>query len=328
MIKQSISLLLLLLAVLFIPSCKDESDEVSDDHSTTTAPTTVTVKAPDFNADNAFALIEKQVAFGPRVPGTAAQTKCAAWLSAELKKYADTVYEQKANLKQVVSNISYPAINIIASFNTQATERILLLAHWDSRPWADEDSVNTNKPILAADDGASGVAILLEIAAKIKLQKPSVGVDILLVDAEDVGKTVWTEESYCLGTQHWAKNTHVPNYKAKFGICLDMVGSKGAQFPLEGFSQNYAPDAQRKIWDVANRIGYSDYFRYVQGGTITDDHVVVNEMAHIPCVDIINLKPNGSFGDYWHTHNDNISVIDKATLKAVGQTVLQVLYEN
>jgi hypothetical protein len=107
-----------------------------------------------------------------------------------------------------------------------------------------------------------------------------------------------------------------------------MVGSKGAQFPLEGFSQNYAPEAQRKIWDVANRIGYSDYFRYIQGGTITDDHVVVNEMAHIPCVDIINLKPNGSFGDYWHTHNDNISVIDKATLKAVGQTVLQVLYEN
>ncbi len=327
MIQSRFNILLTLLGAILIFSCNDEEVQVSDDSDTKTVIPN-TIQAPNFDADIAYTYIEKQLSFGPRVPGSPAQTKCATWLISEFKKYADTLYVQKANLKQVVSNKSYPAINIIASFNLQASERILLLAHWDSRPWADEDTARTETPILAADDGASGVAVLLEIAAKIKLQKPQVGVDILLVDAEDVGKTIWTEESYCLGTQHWAKNPHVPNYKAKFGICLDMVGSKGAQFPLEGYSQNYAPDIQRKIWDVANRLGYSDYFRYVQGGTITDDHVVVNEMAKIPCVDIINLKPNGGFGDYWHTHADNISVIDKATLKAVGQTVLQVLYEN
>jgi hypothetical protein len=246
----------------------------------------------------------------------------------EFKKYADTVYIQKANVKQPVSEKTYPAINVIATFNPQATERILLLAHWDSRPWADQDTVNKEKPIMAADDGASGVAVLLEIASKIKLQKPKVGVDILLVDVEDAGKTEWTEESYCLGTQHWAKNPHVAGYKAKFGICLDMVGARGAQFPMETFSHNYAPDAQRMIWDVGNRLGYSDYFRYDLSSQITDDHVVINEIAQIPCVDIINLKPGGGFGDHWHTHQDNISIIDKATLKAVGQTVLQVLYEN
>ena len=327
MIQTRIPILLSLLLIMGVIACNDEEVNVSDNNANNSTKVN-TVEAPVFNADTAYRYIEKQLSFGPRVPGSPAQTKCATWLISEFNKYADTLYVQKANLKQVVSNKSYPAINIIASFNVQASERILLLAHWDSRPWADEDTARTEKPILAADDGASGVAVLLEIASKIKLQKPNVGVDILLVDAEDVGKTIWTEESYCLGTQHWAKNPHTPNYKAKFGICLDMVGSKGAQFPLEGFSQNYAPDIQRKIWDIANRIGYSDYFRYVQGGTITDDHVVVNERAQIPCVDIINLKPNGSFGDYWHIHGDNISVIDKATLKAVGQTVLQVLYEN
>ncbi len=326
MIKQFIHLSILFLFISFSFSCNDEK-EVTDNTKTTT-PQIAPVQAPDFSADTAYAYIKKQLSFGPRVPGTPAQAKCAAWMEAEFKKYADTVYIQKANVKQAISNKSYPAINIIASFNPQATERILLLAHWDSRPWADEDSSNKEKPIMAADDGASGVAVLLEIARKLKSQKPNTGVDILLVDAEDVGKTEWSEESYCLGTQHWARNPHVPNYKAKFGICLDMVGARGAQFPLEGFSKNYAPDAQRKIWDIGNRLGYSDYFRYTESGAITDDHVVVNEIARIPCVDIINLKPNGSFGDHWHTHQDDISIIDVATLKAVGQTVLQVLYEN
>lgn len=286
------------------------------------------VQAPDFNAENAYKAVSSQLAFGPRVPGTSAQTKCAAWIEAEFKKVADTVYVQKANVKQVITNKTYPAINVIASFNPNAAERVLLLAHWDSRPWADEDSVNKEKPIMAADDGASGVAVLLEIARCLKLQKPAIGVDILLVDAEDVGKSEWTEESYCLGTQYWAKNPHVAGYKAKAGVCLDMVGSKGAQFPLESFSRNYAAEIQRKIWDIGNRLGYSDFFRYTDGGSITDDHVVVNELAGIPCVDIINLRPDGRFGDYWHTHRDDISIIDKTTLKAVGQTVLQFVYEN
>ena len=133
---------------------------------------------------------------------------------------------------------------------------------------------------------------------------------------------------YCLGTQHWARNPHIAGYRAQAGICLDMVGAKGVQFPLEGYSQTYVPDLQRTIWDTSNRLGYSDYFRHMCGGTITDDNLAIDEIAKIPCVDIINLQPNGGFGDHWHTHKDNINIINKATLKAVGQTVLQVIYER
>lgn len=324
-IQLSFYLIIISIFSILFFACKDENKV--DKNENDTQPKKA-VNVPIFNADTAFNYIEKQLSFGFRNPGSKGQTQCAAWLKTEFEKYADTVYIQKTNVIQAVSKKTYPAINIIAAFNPQATDRILLLAHWDSRPWADEDSKDKDKPILAADDAGSGVAVLLEIARHLKTQKPNLGIDILLVDAEDVGRSEWSEESYCLGTQHWAKNPHVPNYKAKFGICLDMVGAKGAQFPLETFSQNYAPNVQRKVWDIANRIGYSDYFRYVQGGAITDDHVVVNELAKIPCIDIINLQPNGSFGSHWHTHNDNLEIIDKNVLKAVGQTVLHVVYEE
>lgn len=309
--------------IISLNSC---SDDVETNSSNSTAP--AKVAAPIFNADNAYEYVKAQLAFGPRVPGTEAQKNCALWMQTELKKYADTVYVQSVELTQPVSKIKYPAINIIASFNPSVTDRVLLLAHWDSRPWADEDSKNKNQPIAAADDGASGVAVLMEIAAKIKTAKPNIGVDILLVDAEDAGKTEWSELSWCLGTQYWAANPHITGYRAMFGICLDMVGSKDARFPLEGNSQQYAGSIQREIWDTARSLGYSNYFVNEPGGTITDDHLVINTIANIPCVDIINLKPNGGFGDHWHTHQDDISIIDKATLKAVGQTVLQVVYNQ
>lgn len=321
--KAKIFLLLLLVLSSMLHSC-DEAENINNTKETELT----SVKAPEFNADTAYYFIQKQLSFGNRVPGTPTHAKTAQWITQELKKNVDTVYLQKSNVVQIGSNKSYPITNIIASINQSNTNRILLLAHWDSRPWADQDTINKEKPILAADDGASGVAVLMEIARAIKSKKINLGVDILLVDAEDLGKTEWGEDSYCLGTQYWAKNPHTTAYKAKYGICLDMVGSKGAQFPLEQYSQTYAPDVQRKIWDIANRIGYADYFRYIQSAAITDDHVYINEMAKIPCVDIINLKPNGNFGNHWHTHNDNIEIIDKNTLKAVGQTVLQVIYNS
>lgn len=318
------ALLLIATSLLQITSCHNE--ENTPQSTSTETPVKLVINAPAFDAENAYKLIETQVAFGPRVPGTVAQTKCAAWIESEIKKYADTVYIQKTTVTQPISNKKYPCINIIGSINPAATQRVLLLAHWDSRPWADQDTKDQNKPIDAADDGGSGVAVMLEIAAKLKQQKPNIGVDFLFTDAEDVGKTEWTDESYCLGTQYWAKNPHVASYTAKFGICLDMVGAKGALFPLEAFSKHYAPDAQKQIWDIGNRLGYSAYFSYNDGGQITDDHIPINELAKIPCVDIINLQYTG-FGTHWHTHNDNINIIDKNTLKAVGQTVLQTLYE-
>lgn len=317
-------LALLLACTLFCMACENEPNNNVVEPS-------ALKKTPVFNAANAYAHVEKQVSFGPRVPGTAAQENCAAYLQAEIAKHCDTVYLQKTTLTQPTTQKKYPCINIIGSINPDALYRVLILAHWDTRPWADMDDKEKDKPILGADDGASGCAVMLEMARAIKesdIPLEEIGVDFLFVDVEDVGKTEWTELSYSLGTQYWAQNPHIPNYKANYGICLDMVGSKNAQFLLEGFSKRYADDKQRTIWDVANRLGYGNYFMYVDGGTITDDHVVINEMAQIPCVDVINLQDGGGFAPYWHTHNDNMDIISKNTLKAVGQTMLQVLYEE
>ncbi len=288
-------------------------------------------KAPTFNEDNAFALIEKQLSFGPRVPGTNAQEQCAQFIIDEIGKSVDTVFVQRTTVTQPISNNTYKCINIVGSYNPNALYRVLILAHWDSRPWADKDDERQDEAILAADDGASGVAVMLEMANAIKnggVELKDVGVDFLFVDVEDAGKTEWTALSYSLGTQHWVKNLHVPNYKANYGICLDMVGAVGARFPLEAISQQYAGDVQRKVWDIANRLGYSNYFVYDQAGAITDDHAVVNAETGIPTIDIINLQANNDFGSYHHTHDDDIDIIDKNTLKAVGQSVLQVLYQE
>ena len=304
-----------------------ESSNSEENNTTPVENVTPAVTVPTFDAQAAYGHIEKQVSFGSRVPGSAAWKACGDRLVSAFKAVSDTVYIQETTVTQPGSNKKYPCKNIIASLNPQASDRVLILAHWDSRPWADQDTKDADKPIDAADDGASGVGVMLEMARCLKMQNPNKGIDFLLVDVEDVGKSEWGEKSYCLGSQYWANNPHIANYKARWGACLDMVGAKGAQFPLEGYSNYYAADIQKRIWDTGNRLGYSDYFRYIQGGQITDDHVVINEVRGIPTVDIINLQPGGNFGAHWHTHNDNLQVIDPNTLKAVGQTLLQVIYE-
>lgn len=289
------------------------------------------INKPNFNPDSAYAYIQSQVDFGPRVPGTKGQKDCAAWLRQKLNEFCDTVYIQDVTVK-AGDGTKLPCINLVGSVNPGATRRILLLAHWDTRPWADQDVNNQDKPIDGADDGASGVGVLLEVARQIKAQPlPSdLGIDILFTDVEDYGKTEWGDDSYALGTQYWANAPHVPGYKAEFGILLDMVGSRNARFPLEGQSARYALRVQQMVWQAANTAGFSSYFPFVRGNDITDDHVFVNEIMKIPTIDIINLTDNTltSFGAHWHTHHDNMSVIDKNTLEAVGETVLQVIYQT
>jgi glutaminyl-peptide cyclotransferase len=314
--------LLILSTIFILNSCIDET-------TSSETPSVQEIKTPTFNSNNAYEIIKAQVAFGPRVPGTLAQKNCAAYLQTELKKVTDSVYVQNVNVTQPVSGKVFPCINIIGAINPEAKTRVLLLCHWDSRGMADEDSnkVNHTKPIDAADDGASGVGVLLEIARAIKTQKLDIGVDILFADVEDMGKTEYEKNgisSFCLGTRYWAQNPHVSNYKANYAICLDMVGAKNAEFKLEYNSKMYAADWQRKIWQAANAGGYSQYFINVDGGQITDDHMEIIQYAKIPCVDIINFGTN--FPKHWHTMQDNINVIDKNTLQAVGETVLRVLY--
>ena len=298
---------------------------------------TPVVKAPEFNADTAYALIERQVAFGPRVPNTPAHYATGEWIIQKLREYGAEVKVQNFQMRAFDGKM-LNLRNIIASYNPQAANRVLLAAHWDTRPFADKDDQDPKKPIDGANDGASGVGVLLEIARTIHTseQKPEVGVDMIFFDGEDYGQPDESEYPYqdntwCLGSQYWSKNKHNPNYRANYGILLDMVGAEGAKFAREGTSMQYAKEIVDKVWKAGNSLGYSDYFKYVNAPAITDDHSYVNAWANIRMIDIIEYNmsnPDDYFGPYHHRHTDNMDVISKNTLKAVGQTVLHVLYNE
>jgi hypothetical protein len=280
-----------------------------------------------FEADSAYSYVQKQVDFGPRVPGSSAHKACADWLIGKMRGWADSVTVQRAAVS--ARGKSYDCVNIIGHYNPGAAGRILLLAHWDTRAFADADSTTRDKPFDGADDGASGVGVLLEIARQLAAKKPSLGVDILLTDVEDAGVD-GDDASWCLGTQYWATQAKAAGYRAQYGILLDMVGGRGSHFFREALTRQYADAQSLMVWNVANVIGYSDYFRYGDLGSIgiTDDHTFVNRIAGIPTLDIVALQGNGDFMPWHHTVNDNMQIIDKNTLKAVGQTVSQVLYSN
>jgi Zn-dependent M28 family amino/carboxypeptidase len=296
-----------------------------------------TVKVPEFNTDSAYAFVKAQVDFGPRTSNSSAHQKCGKYLVNKLKNFGAKVTEQSCDLSGYDGTI-LKSINIIGSYKPESKKRIVLFSHWDSRPWADNDPDKNNwhKPILAANDGASGVGVLLEIARLIQKQQPEMGIDIIFLDAEDYGTPQFykgqnDENSWGLGAQYWARNPHVENYNARFGILLDMVGGKGATFFKEQNSEQYASSVNKKLWHAANALGFSQYFVDKKGGAVTDDHTFINQIAGIPTADIIPDDENckaSSFGPTWHTLADNMSNIDKATLKAVGQTVLQVIYNE
>jgi len=330
--KAQFSTLIFLLATIIFISCNKKSKQTEN----TLPIQTFTTNAPVFNSDSAYTYIAAQVAFGPRVPNTPSHVKCGDFIIAQLKKHG---WEVKVQSFQATSfdNKQLNARNIIASYNPKSTKRIMIASHWDSRPFADQDTKDQNLPIDGANDGGSGVGILIELARTVQnaAQKPNVGIDLVFFDVEDYGQPEFSPlaqkpDSWCLGSQYWSKNTHVPNYSAYFGILLDMVGAPNAKFAMEGSSMYYAGDVMRKVWNTANTIGYSSFFIPTQVEQIIDDHVYVNTLAKIPMIDIIEYNANGDhfFGDYWHTHNDNMSVIDRNTLKAVGQTLLQVVYNE
>lgn len=288
------------------------------------------IKAPDFNADSAFYFIQKQVEFGPRIPNTASHKKCGEWLYAKLKSYTPEVIAQQAEVTAYTGE-RLSIVNYMARFNPASSNRILLCAHWDTRPFADKDPQNPKAKFDGADDGASGVGILIEIARLISIQAPAAGIDIVLFDGEDYGNSEGEAETYCLGAQYWAANLPVKGYYAKFGILLDMVGAKNAKFNREGYSSSTAISTLDKVWNTASRLGYAQYFINNNVPGITDDHIFVNQKTGIPVIDIINYdKAQSKYGFpvHWHTQNDNISIIDKNTLKAVGETVLDVIYNE
>ncbi len=293
---------------------------------------------PTFDKDSAYHFVARQVEFGPRVPNTKAHREAANWFTQILNNYADTVFVQDGRVRAFDGTI-LNFKNIIASFQPEKKIRILLCAHWDTRPFADwdPDPANHFKPIPGANDGASGVGVLLEIARQLSKTQPRAGVDIILFDVEDYGKhqslprTDDDSETWALGSQHWARNPHLPNYRARYGILLDMVGAKEATFKLERFSLDFAPSLKRKVWATAKRLGFDNYFESKEGNYVIDDHVFVNNLANIPTINVIHQETTGSdhgFFKYWHTLKDDMEHIDPQTLKAVGQTVLTVVFEE
>lgn len=295
------------------------------------------IRVPHFDADSAYAYVAAQTAFGPRVPGTQPHRQCAAWLADNLRRLgAANVTVDSAELR-AYNGDRLAAFNITGSFNPSAQRRILLLAHWDSRPWADHDPdpANRMKPIDGANDGASGVAVILETGRQLAAQTPGVGVDVLFVDAEDYGRREGDgadspdEESWALGTQYWVENPTLDLEKIRYAVLLDMVGGKDAVFAREPFSDANAKAVVDKMWDAAAKAGYADRFVHRQGVPVLDDHVYLLK-AGIPAIDIIECAnpKTGAFNPTWHTMADNIDNIDRETLRAAGQSVLQLIYSE
>lgn len=339
MYKTALRLLIAFVGVsIFLVACdetppKDTSKEI-------TPP--VQIAVPKFQSDSAYAFIQKQVDFGPRVPGSSSHQMCGDWMVAVLKSYGANVIEQKSTVT-AFDGKTLPLRNIIAEFNPTQRKRIALAAHWDTRPFADKDKNEAlwKKPIDGANDGGSGVGVLLEIARLIAAESPRVGIDIIFFDVEDYGRPEFdnsTDEndalSWCLGSQYWMRVPHKINYSAQAGILLDMVGAKDAEFNKEGKSMEMALATVARVWSTAESLGYGGYFQDRTSQEIIDDHQFMN-FAGVPTIDIIDMRQNVqamglsgyNFGNFHHTHDDNMSVIDKKTLEAVGTTVTHFIYK-
>ncbi|MBQ9217322.1 MAG: M28 family peptidase [Muribaculaceae bacterium] len=310
---------------MMVAACGNGNNATTSSNENNNAAKTIDVQ---FNADSAYNYVKQQCDMGPRVPGTPAHEQCAQWLTGQLRRWCDTVIVQQAPVV-TFDGTALNCKNIVGTFNPAATDRVLLLAHWDCRPWADNDPDEAlrSQPVMGANDAASGVAVLLEMARLMASQRPEVGVDLLMVDVEDWGQNE-NEDSWALGTQHWANNPHVPGYRANCGILLDMVGTRNARFTQEYFSKQYAQGVVDMVWNAASQAGYGSFFVKQPGGAITDDHVMVNRLAGIPCIDIIDMRPESDTGFFeaWHTTHDTLDKIDPASLQAVGQTLLQVIF--
>ena len=302
------------------------------------ADTIALAPCPTFNPDTCMKFIQEQCNFGPRVTGSEEAALCQQYLVEQFKRLGAQVEEQPCEVT-LWDGSTRAANNIIAKVNPENNDRILLCAHCDSRPWADNDAdeKNHHKPIVAANDGASGVGVMLEICRLLQQNPVKVGIDFVCFDAEDMGTPQWaeTEESdshtWCLGSKFWAEKAREEGYRARYGILLDMVGGRGSVFPPEKVSQEFAQPIVSLLWHLANQIGYGHYFPLNrEGGYVMDDHVNVNRFARIPCIDIIPNFTDGpsSFGPTWHTVNDTPENIDPNVLEAVGQTLTQLIYNE
>ena len=297
--------------------------------------------APQFCADSAMAHVRAQCAFGPRTPNSQAHELCADWIVAQFESVGASV-EQQCTTLQGYDGTDYACRNIIAHVNPDLIDRVVIGAHYDSRLWADHDPnpANHHSPVLAANDGASGVAVMLEMARCIASMPLSVGVDFVCFDLEDQGTPEWAKEEdeveesptgyWCLGSKYWAEQMVMQGYQARYGVVLDMVGGRDASFAIEGYSKQVAVTLVNMVWHLADQLGFGNFFPIKDGGYLMDDHIPMNSIAHIPTIDIVPNVPSGrsSFGEAWHTVSDTPEHINPEAMRAVGQTLLQLLYND
>ncbi len=320
-----------------LSGCHNNERSSSVPESDTTKTTTeAPIAVPTFNADSAYDYIKTQVEFGPRIPGTKAHKECLDFIVAQLEQDSLHPTIQRAKAK-TFDGKQFEIENVIASSEPTNNARILLCTHWDTRPWADMDTTDSDQPFDGADDGGSGVGMLLEIAHHLK--DAHIGVDLVFSDLEDYGqqngvndedtKYPAQDNTWCLGTQYWAKNLSPDFIMPRYGILLDMVGGKNAVFPMEGTSLQYAPQIVNKVWDMAASLGYGNYFTHDRTVPTIDDHLYVNKLAGIPTIDIVHwVSKTRDYPYFHHKHSDNMSVIDKTSLNVVGTVLLNVIYRE
>ena len=277
--------------------------------------------APDFRGDTALALLRRQVEFGPRVPGTEGHSAQLAWMTAYLRERADTV-ETQPFTHTGPRGERLDLTNVLARFRPELRERVLLLAHWDTRPTADSEPTPERRaqPIPGANDGASGTAVLLELANVLSGHSPPIGVDLLFVDGED-----YAPDHMYLGAKWFARNLP-PGYEPYYGILLDMVGDRDPRYPQEGYSTRYAPEVVERVWRMAERLGYGALFPRSPGIPVTDDHIPLNE-AGIPTINIIDFD-YGPGNAHWHTLEDDLHNVGPEGLEAVGTVVAELIFRG
>lgn len=291
------------------------------------------VQTPQFDADSAYSYVEAQLGYGYRTPGSKGQELCAQYLASTMGRWCDEVMVQEFTTK-LWDDKSVKGMNIIASLDPDNQHRILLAAHWDSRLWADHDAdeANHKKPIPGANDGASGVAALMEMARVMSQMRPSVGVDFIFFDVEDQGAPEWADcakdDTWCKGSQYWALNPHKPYYKALYGVLFDMVGSQNPRFTKEDVSMYFASNIMNKYWNVAAAMGLGSVFVDTKSPSILDDHLYINQNIRIPTIDIVQNTPDCSFYPYWHTMGDDLDKIDRNSLKIVADVTMKAIYAD
>jgi glutaminyl-peptide cyclotransferase len=279
-----------------------------------------TSRVPPFSGDSAHALLRRQVAFGPRVPGSPGHAAQLAWMTDFLRERADQLDTQP--FTHVARGDTLRLTNLFARFRPDQSVRVLLLAHWDTRPTADLDGERPDQPIDGANDGASGTAVLLELANVLSRHSPPIGVDLLLVDGEDYGPG---ERDMYLGAKHFAANLP-PGYRPLYGILVDMVGDHTPQFPMEGHSVDLAPEVVDRVWRAAEQLGLGHIFVRRTGIHVTDDHLPLNR-AGIRTINIIDFD-YGPFNSFWHTHQDIVENTAPVGLEAVGRVLAALIYNG